>query len=472
MSKQYDYDAIIIGAGISGLVCGCYLAKAGLKTLIIEKNATPGGYCTSFRRNNIHFDACVHALSSLRKGGILHKILSELSAYSYINFKRSNPTDIIISPRHRINFYNDTDKTIADFIDNFPNEHQRIISFFEYIKAGAFLNIRTKTFHQFLEQSFKNQNLKAILSIITLQLLGLPSHQLSALVACLLFREFLLDGGYYPTGGIQKLPDALTKVYKSMGGMLLTKHNVQEIVIKNASARGVKLNNSTVIKSHYVVAACDAHNTFISLIKSNGRPCKIMHNRVKKLKVASSGFIVYIGSNSSFDSIPCLKSNIFLINNFNLKQVYSGIPKFKNTHLSLHTPSALDRSLTNNGRSSLWIATNADYTSSKIWTKKLRNQYARRLIKIAEDIVPHLSDRISFYFTATPVTFHKWTNNFHGSAFGWASSPAQYGSPDTTQKTLINNLYITGHWSNQSSGVSFVAHSGRVTARQILQNRK
>ena len=37
MSNQYDYDAVIIGAGISGLVCGCYLAKAGMKVLIIEK---------------------------------------------------------------------------------------------------------------------------------------------------------------------------------------------------------------------------------------------------------------------------------------------------------------------------------------------------------------------------------------------------------------------------------------------------
>jgi phytoene dehydrogenase-like protein len=42
MTKQYDYDAIIIGAGISGLICGCYLAKAGLKTLIVEKMLSPG----------------------------------------------------------------------------------------------------------------------------------------------------------------------------------------------------------------------------------------------------------------------------------------------------------------------------------------------------------------------------------------------------------------------------------------------
>ena len=48
MSDKIDskYDVIIIGAGIGGLVCGCYLAKAGMKVLIVEKNAKPGGYCT------------------------------------------------------------------------------------------------------------------------------------------------------------------------------------------------------------------------------------------------------------------------------------------------------------------------------------------------------------------------------------------------------------------------------------------
>lgn len=79
MAEKYDYDVIIIGAGISGLVCGCYLAKAGLRTLIVEKNAQPGGYCTSFKRGDFHFDACVHALGSLRQEGILTKILKDLN---------------------------------------------------------------------------------------------------------------------------------------------------------------------------------------------------------------------------------------------------------------------------------------------------------------------------------------------------------------------------------------------------------
>lgn len=53
-TEKYDYDVIIIGAGISGLICGCYLAKAGLKVLIVEKNANPGGYCVSFKEKGIN----------------------------------------------------------------------------------------------------------------------------------------------------------------------------------------------------------------------------------------------------------------------------------------------------------------------------------------------------------------------------------------------------------------------------------
>ncbi|MBU2034919.1 MAG: FAD-dependent oxidoreductase, partial [Candidatus Omnitrophica bacterium] len=81
MTKKYDYDVIIIGAGISGLVCGCYLAKAGLKTLVVEKNVNVGGYCTSFTRKGFRFDACVHFLSTLRKEGKFHKILNNIGLF-------------------------------------------------------------------------------------------------------------------------------------------------------------------------------------------------------------------------------------------------------------------------------------------------------------------------------------------------------------------------------------------------------
>src|SRR2546430_10194736 len=37
------YDVIVIGSGHNGLVCGAYLAKSGLKTLVLERREIVGG---------------------------------------------------------------------------------------------------------------------------------------------------------------------------------------------------------------------------------------------------------------------------------------------------------------------------------------------------------------------------------------------------------------------------------------------
>ena len=99
------YDAIIIGAGISGLVCGCYLAKAGMKVLIAEQHFKPGGYCTSFKRKGFTFDAAAHSFGGYRVGGIMHKVLKDFDLSDRMRIKRYDPSDIIISPDHKLFFW-------------------------------------------------------------------------------------------------------------------------------------------------------------------------------------------------------------------------------------------------------------------------------------------------------------------------------------------------------------------------------
>ena len=44
-----DWDAIVVGAGHNGLTCAAYLARAGLRTLVLEARARVGGACTQTR---------------------------------------------------------------------------------------------------------------------------------------------------------------------------------------------------------------------------------------------------------------------------------------------------------------------------------------------------------------------------------------------------------------------------------------
>jgi len=59
MAKQYD--ALVIGAGHNGLTCACYLAKAGLKVLILEGYHTIGGMTLTEELTLPGFKSDVHA---------------------------------------------------------------------------------------------------------------------------------------------------------------------------------------------------------------------------------------------------------------------------------------------------------------------------------------------------------------------------------------------------------------------------
>ena len=197
------YDVVIIGAGIGGLVCGCYLAKAGLRVLIVEKNDKPGGYCTSFERDGYRFDIGVHYLGGIKRG-VLGKILDELGVKDKIKFHQFDPTDKIIMPDNityiRANPYD----TIKEFKKSFPKERERIERFFKFMMQENFLEIYKKTrgltFKQVLDDFFREDyRIKGTIGSLVGNIGASPS--IAAAFPCIaLFKQYVLDPGYYPFG--------------------------------------------------------------------------------------------------------------------------------------------------------------------------------------------------------------------------------------------------------------------------------
>jgi len=464
-SKNYDYDVIIIGAGIGGLVCGCYLAKTGFKTLIVEKNARSGGYCTSFSRKNFKFDACAHSLGSLREDGNIRRVLDELKIQDF-KFTRFDPQDVVVTPDYKIHFWNDLEKTIKEFQENFPNESSGISRFFHFVnscKGAEFNSLRDITFTDLLDKYINDTKLRAILSILILGNTGMPPSAVSAFTAVTIYKEFVLDGGYYPEGNMQALPDLLLKTFKSLKGKVFLSTLVKKIIVAEGRVEGIEAEGKGFVSAKYVVSDIDATQTFSKLINEE---CILPETLscLKQLEPSLSMFILYLGVEKSIESLfP--DSNLWVLPNYDVEKMYqlakSGEVESLDWFLARLLPD----------KKSVIVLVNAPFKNKEYWQHN-KDRLVDVFINKIERVIPNFSKHIIFKEAATPSTLYEWTLNYNGSSFGWEGTRSQFCVRGFSQVTPVKNLYLTGHWATLAQGIPGVAYLGRSTANLIIKRKK
>jgi phytoene dehydrogenase-like protein len=70
---------------------------------------------------------------------------------------------------------------------------------------------------------------------------------------------------------------------------------------------------------------------------------------------------------------------------------------------------------------------------------------------------------------ASAYTSYHYTNNWQGAMLGWEMSPGQLGTARLPNASPIENLYLTGHWTQPGGGITPVIISAQRVARQILK---
>lgn len=457
------YDAVIIGAGIGGLVCGCYLAKAGMKVLILEKHHKPGGYCTSFKRRSFTFDAAAHSFGGYRYGNI-GKILEELGILRKISINRFNPSDTIVTPDYKVSFWSDLDRTIADFQAVFPDEGDNINTFFRFLMNPSLLSfarMRNWTFKMLLDKYFTNDKLKAILSFPLFGNGGLPPSLMSAFIGATLFSRSLLEGGYYPVGGMQALSNGLAERFKEFGGELMLSCHVKKITIKDNKVTGVLIEEGDFVPSKYVVSNCDARQTFLKLLDRSVMSSQFM-NTITSMTPSLSMFILYLGVAQSIKTLP-EHSNIWFLSQYDLEKVYLSAKKgdFRDIGRYLVHVSPDQNAVT--------AYLNVPFKSKHYWDTH-RKDIAESFIHLIEkQTIPELSKEIIHSETATPHTLYRYTLNYRGAAYGWEAIPSQVAESDFRKPSFVQGLYLTGHWTTQGLGIPGVFYSAYDTSKFMLR---
>jgi phytoene dehydrogenase-like protein len=469
--REYDkkpYDAVIIGAGISGLICGCYLAKSGLKVLIAEQHYKPGGYCTSFKRQNFTFDAAPHCFGSYREGGVMRKILKDLEVDKKLTIIRPDPSDIIITPDYEISFWNNLEKTIDELQAVFPEESNNIKNFFYLLidsDPNSFSRMRSLTFKKLLDQYFTNDKLKAILSFPFLGIGGLPPSMISAFVGAKLYSEFLFDGGYYPKGGMQAIPDALARKFKEFGGELRLSSLVNKIEVRDNKVTGIVVDNDVFIPARYVISNCDARQTFLKLLDKE-KIEKIFYHKITNMIPSISNLILYLGINDYSKSLPKPGTTFSFFKHYDVEKAYQAAQKgdFEGYGGYMMRVS--------HDKSIIIAVIPAPYKNKQYWENNKYKLLDYFIAKIEKSSIPDLSKYIIHKEAATPHTLYRFTLNYKGASFGWASIPSQFALTDFRKPSFVQNLYLTGHWTTLGIGISGAAYVGYDTAKIILRKEK
>lgn len=473
------YDVVIIGAGIGGLTCGCYLAKAGMKVLIVEQHYQVGGYCTAFKRGDYVFDAVVHSIGNFSEGSAVNKIMTELNLQDKIKLVRCDPSNVLKVRDFYIGFYNDYKKTQTILVGCFPEEKSNIIKFLDYIKntrsLQSYIELKGKTFWDFLKSYFKDEKLINILSF-PLGNIGLSARRAAAFSGLMLYRDFIFDGGYYPQGGMQNFANAFSESFISFGGSILTKTKVDKIIIKDKKIRGIESNNQKIY-ANYIVSNCDGYQTFFQLLDPNilSRDFKLkIENRMPSV----SSFLLYLGLNKRVENFVKECSIYWYFDDFDINNYYdlaiNNMLNMPPQYLIATFPSMYETTMATEGKSSMRLHVLAPFKDKDYWERN-RKKLGEVLIQKANNLIPNIESSIEINVDATPHTLHKYTLNNSGAAVGWAPIMDQVYENRIGKETEIEGLYLTGHWTTSPAGqggIDAVIFSGKTTAKLIKSDFK
>jgi phytoene dehydrogenase-like protein len=292
-----DFDVVIVGAGHNGLVAGSYLAKAGRRVAIVDRGAKVGGMTSSgfmIPEAPQHLvTPCAVEVIFLRGTGIIEEL--ELVKHGYKTVD-PDPSYVYLHPDgNSIALFRDPKRTAEDMAYLSKADGKAYLEFMKVIDAmmdigfpfmtsepgrpklgdalkmgiGAIRNARLKnelvsmttgTADQVACEWFEHPAAIALLTGIAAG--AGPIDDDGNAAAYMLFGLLHRLGVGKPIGSLQTVSNALAGAFVSYGGTLHLNSHVEEILISDGKARGVRIADGRVINAPVVIATCDPHTAF------------------------------------------------------------------------------------------------------------------------------------------------------------------------------------------------------------------
>uniref|UniRef100_A0A2K2A523 prolycopene isomerase n=1 Tax=Populus trichocarpa TaxID=3694 RepID=A0A2K2A523_POPTR len=487
--ERSDYDVIVIGSGIVGLVAATQLAVKGAKVLVLEKYVIPGGSSGYYERDGYTFDVGSSVMFGFSDKVTLAAVGCEMEVIpdpTTVHFHLPNNLSVKV-PKEYSDF-------ISELTAKFPHEKEGILKFYSecwkifnalnslelksleepiYLLGQFFQKpLECLTLAYYLPQNAgdiarKYINDPELLSFIdaecfivsTVNALQTPMIN-AGMVLC--DRHF--GGINYPVGGVGGIAKSLSKGLIDQGSEILYRANATNIILEHGKAVGVRLSDGREFFAKTIISNATRWDTFGKLLKGETLP-KEEENFQKVYVKAPSFLSIHMGVKAEVLP-PDTDCHHFVLEDdwARLEEPYGSI--------FLSIPTVLDSSLAPEGRHILHI-----FTTSSIedWEGLSTEDYEAKKKVVAYEIIsrlekklfPGLRSSITFMEVGSPKTHRRYLARDKGTYGPMPRSTPKglLGMPFNT--TAVDGLYCVGDSCFPGQGVIAVAFSGVMCAHRV-----
>jgi len=524
-----QYDAIVVGAGHNGLTNAAYLARSGLKVLLLERNPWIGGAAVSRElESGWIYSNCSYVCSLLRpelfrdlelsrhglqvvpygggvsitsKGDILGNYTDD--DIQRREFARHNARDADAYGRYSTEVMRQCKfirplllRTPPDPTSFKPRDIRELIYLSkEFKKLGEQVIYDTIRFYSmsvadYLGEFFESDLIKAHLS--GSGIIGSAMGVYSPGTAYVLLHHYMgdVDGSIgswgFARGGMGAVSKALASAFKSYGGEIVTDAPVQQVIVRGGKVTGVALANGNEYHARIVVSNLDPKRTFTKLFDEKDLHPEFV-KRAKNFKIrGSSGKL-----NIALDGLPEFtalgKDNPLRFGDMHfldsLEKYERAYDDWKNgtwskePYLDLLIPSMTDPTMTPAGKH--WMSVFVQYVPPKIrgndWTDADRDAFKTTVLDQIARYSPNFKSLIRHVEVRTPRELENEVGLTEGNIFQGELTLDQLlfnrPFPGYAQyRGPVKGFYMCGSGTHPGGGV--MAAPGANAAREILLDLK
>ncbi len=254
------YDAIIIGAGMSGLAAALRLALYDKRVVVVEKHELWGGLNSFYTKDGHAFDVGLHALTNYvparTRGAPLTKILRQLRIkHEELRLGEQAFSELRV-PGATLRFGNDPALLEDEVARAFPGQIDRFRSLVEALSSYPVDEEERleESGRTFLEQHLTDPLLVDALLLPLLYYGSAREDDVDLSQLVVLFRSIFLEGLSRPEGGIRTFLNLLIKRARRSGVELRMRSGVARVLTDGGATRGVELEDGTQLEAERVLS--------------------------------------------------------------------------------------------------------------------------------------------------------------------------------------------------------------------------